>query len=110
MSIYKKIVVCVLFSMLSWGAVAVELPDSLLVQHYGVTSDQMPKPLKFLGAEITTEPSLFSMGKNTPDITLRFIERPRPEVTGNPSIDHLNVRQLNECLRAFGGNPVACGH
>lgn len=110
MSIYKKTIVCVLFGMLSRVSVAVELSDSLLVQQYGITFDHLPKPSAPVVTEGKPEPSLFSIGQNKPDIKFRFIERPRPEITGNPSIDHLNVRQLNECLRAFGGNPVACGH
>ncbi len=109
MSLHKSYVACVLLSAFSGGAVATELATGSLLQDYGVTADQLPKPTKTEVIKVKPEPSRFPMTPEKPMVKFQLADKPKPEITGNPSIDNLNARQLVECLRAFRGNPIACG-
>jgi hypothetical protein len=110
MGMYKKTAICIFLSSLSAMSLAVESPDRSLPQQYEVTSGRSLNSLESMVGEVNPEQKLFSIKQNTPNINFLFIQKPRPEVTGNPSIDNLNIRQMNECIRAFGANPVVCGN
>lgn len=107
MKVYKKAVICILLGMVSGVSAAIESPDESLLQRYCFTFDHLLEPLGPEVAEPKPEPNLFPIGQEKQILEFRLNEKPRPEVTGNPSIDNLNVRQLNKCLRAFGSNLVA---
>ncbi|MFK7699653.1 hypothetical protein [Pseudomonas caspiana] len=100
---------CLLLGPLSAGAVAAELSTGSLLQDYGVTADQLPAPAKTEVIKLKPEPSRFPMTPEKPMVKFHLADKPKPEITGNPSIDNLNARQVDECLRAFRGNPIACG-
>jgi hypothetical protein len=108
MIFYKRYIVCVLLGAFSGLSAATEMPASSLLQDYGVSADQLPKPIKPDAIQAKPEPRRFPMTPEKPLVNFRFTDKPKPAVTGNPSIDNLNTRQLDECLRAFGGSSIAC--
>lgn len=110
MNFYKGHFVCVLIGAFSGISVAEDLPNSSLLQGYGVTADKLRKPVQAEVLKGKPEPSRFPISAEKPLVNFRFTEKPKAEVTGNPSIDNLNSRQLDECMRAFRGAAIACGN
>jgi hypothetical protein len=88
---------------------AAEFPISSLLKGYGLTADQFLKAIKTQTVDAKPEPTRFPMALEKPSVNFRLADNPKPEITGNPSIDNLNTWQLEECLRTFRGNSIACG-
>lgn len=120
-------IVALLALFLPGITIAEELPNGSLLQRYGVTDDQLPKPpldkleeaapskynfqkdkdplVKLRidkGKSWPSTPHNFQIGKEDPAIEFRIDEsEPRPPIpTGNISIDNINSRNFKECTRA----------
>ena len=85
--------------LLSGVAMADELPDSSLLQHYGVATDQLPTPAQATPVETKPAVSQFPIEAAKPLMTFQIRDKNRPEPTGNPSIDNVIERDLKACRR-----------
>lgn len=97
-------VVCIFSGTVPASQLAAEIP----LNKYGATANQLTS--SFVGPSENQEAGdvRFSIRGERPRVTFDWIALPRPEVTGNVTLDNLNEREMKNCLRVWKDNPIAC--
>ncbi|WP_166219570.1 hypothetical protein [Pseudomonas atagonensis] len=79
-----------------------DLPQSSILSRYGITTDQLPGPVKTETAEPVEEKSRFQIQPEQPFVTIRLGDGKQPQTTGNLSIDRMAQQDLERCQRLQG--------
>lgn len=97
LKVFKGYCIALLTLVISTTVVADELPQGPLLQRFGETINELPKPAsppeaKLVPRELHIEGQEALNHPGTPS-------RPGPETTGNPSIDNMQARDRDACRR-----------
>ncbi|WP_256350415.1 hypothetical protein [Pseudomonas gingeri] len=101
MSCFKSHGVGVGLTLSACVAMGEPLPESSLLDRYGVTPDQLPAATQVEKPD-EKSPSLFQLKPEAPVVDIRFGERTAPEEVGNITIDNMARRDYERCLRLQG--------
>lgn len=107
LNVFKGYETVLLTLVISATAVADELPQGPLLQRFGETINQLPKPASPPEAKPVPR-ELHIEGQealNHPGTPVRH----DPETTGNPSIDNMQARDRDACRRQGNGSTFHCG-
>ncbi|CAI8734638.1 Secreted protein [Pseudomonas sp. IT-347P] len=95
---YVGFVALALCSANAWA----DLPQSSILNRYGITADQLPSPPKTEALEPIEEKSRFQIQPEQPFVTIRLGDGKQPQTTGNLSIDRMAQQDLERCRRLQG--------
>jgi hypothetical protein len=82
--------------------VCADLPQSSILSRYGITTDQLPNPVKTAEDKPVEEKSRFQLQPEQPFVTIRLGDGKQPPTTGNLSIDRMAQQDLERCQRLQG--------
>ena len=82
--------------------VCADLPQSSILSSYGITTDQLPNPVKTAEDKPVEEKSRFQIQPEQPFVTIRLGDGKQPQTTGNLSIDRMAQQDQERCQRLQG--------
>jgi len=98
MSCFKTHGVGVALTLSACVAVGEPLPESSLLERYGVTPDQLPVATQVETSD-EKSPSLFQLTPEAPLVDIRLGGPNKLEEVGNITIDNMARRDYERCLR-----------
>ena len=98
MSCFKTHGVGVALTLSACVAVGEPLPESSLLERYGVTPDQLPVATQVETSD-EKSPSLFQLTPEAPLVDIRLGGPSKLEEVGNITIDNMARRDYERCLR-----------